>query len=224
MKRTIALGLAFAAVPAAFASTFTFGASAPNTAIPDNAPAGVSLSASSGQAVTGIVKVTILGLRHTWSGDLVARLTGPGGTVDLFNRPGRTTATNFGYSVNFGSNGSANLTGFNYSFTTGGASLWAAAAAAQAADGAGLNGIPAGTYAASSNLNGATVDLSYVETNLGTAVNGSAGTFTLTLIDQAGGDLGAFDGFEIEAVPEPATLAALGLGALAVMRRRRSAK
>ncbi|MFQ3677838.1 MAG: PEP-CTERM sorting domain-containing protein, partial [Fimbriimonadaceae bacterium] len=146
---------------------------------------------------------------------LVATLSGPGGTVDLFNRIGKVSATTgFGSSSDFGTGG-ASGTGLNYSFTTGGANLWTAAL---------TNPIPAGTYAASSNLFGGTTATSYVETNLDSAVNGSDGVFTLTIRDLAGGDVGAFDGFEIEAVPEPATLAALGLGAFAVMRRRRSAK
>jgi hypothetical protein len=49
--------------------------------------------------------------------------------------------------------------------------------------------------------------------------------WTLTIVDRAGGDTGSISGWSAEgtytAVPEPASMAVLGLGAAALIRRRR---
>ncbi|MBC8064005.1 MAG: PEP-CTERM sorting domain-containing protein [Chlorobia bacterium] len=54
------------------------------------------------------------------------------------------------------------------------------------------------------------------------------GTWTLYIQDDLGGDIGLLDGgwqinFRTQPVPEPATLVALGVGALALLRKRRKA-
>lgn len=47
------------------------------------------------------------------------------------------------------------------------------------------------------------------------------GTWRLYILDDAAGDWGYLDGAQLNIVPEPATLAALGLGFAALLRRRR---
>lgn len=163
--------------------------------------------------VISIARVTVFGLRHTWSGDLTARLSGPGGTVDLYNRTGKTSAVaDLGSSTDLGTGG-ANDTALEYTFTSGGANLWSAATGET---------IAPGTFARSSNVFGGSFTSTYVETILNTVAGGTGGAFTLTFVDAATGFEGSSDGFEIEAVPEPAN-ATLGLGALKTMRLRRDA-
>jgi|CXWL01.1.fsa_nt_gi hypothetical protein len=79
---------------------------------------------------------------------------------------------------------------------------------------------PSGTYASSS-------DLLTNTSNPNGFIAGSfnAGhVFTLTIIDQAGADIGGIQSWTLgyTAVPEPASMAALGLGVVALIRRRRS--
>lgn len=59
---------------------------------------------------------------------------------------------------------------------------------------------------------------------LSTSVTGSRVDFTavVAVANGAGGPMGAYyDNFKVEAVPEPATLTVLGLGAAALLRRRK---
>ena len=89
----------------------------------------------------------------------------------------------------------------------------------------------AGDYAASTHAGGsgtAASSLGIAQYNGGTfaGFNGMAlaGTWTLKIWDQASGDTGAVGdwAFNVTATPEPGTMAALGLGAVALIRRRRS--
>ncbi len=54
-------------------------------------------------------------------------------------------------------------------------------------------------------------------------VTASAGTWSLTAQDWAGADVGTIDRIRVTTVPEPASMAVLGLGAAALLRRRRKA-
>lgn len=161
--------------------------------------------------LTSVSAIAIRGLTHSWSGDLRAVVTHvPSNTsVVLFSRIGRTSAN--GLNSPFGS--SDDFAG-DYIFSLAGADIAAAAAAAGTV-------IAPGQYFSSNGHNGTA--------NTSTA-NGffpggySAGTWNLEVSDWGGGDTGGFQSWEIrgQAVPEPATMAALGLGALALIRRRRS--
>jgi hypothetical protein len=156
--------------------------------------------------LTSLGAIAILGLTHSFSGDLVAEVSGPGGTFMLFGRVGRAVAQSYGGPFGYGSN-------FNGTYVfqdAGGGNLWTAALAAGAGD------IPGGGYNAS-GFNGAGAP-----TGLFPGAQ-PAGNWTLTVSDWAGLDTGSFQGWEIRgtAVPEPATMAALGIGALALLRRRR---
>lgn len=73
--------------------------SAPNVAIPDNSPAGVSdaLVISGGGSVNDL-RVQ-LDIEHTWVGDLIVTLSNGSTTINLVNRPG-FTGSGFGCSGN----------------------------------------------------------------------------------------------------------------------------
>jgi hypothetical protein len=169
-------------------------------------PGSISSTIVGVPGLTSLGAIAIMGLSHTFAGDLVAEVSGPGGTFMLFGRVGRAAAQSYGSPFGYGSN-------FNGTYVfqdSGGNNLWAAALAAGAGD------IPGGGYDAS-GINGAGA-----ATGLFPGAQ-PAGNWTLTLSDWAGLDSGSFQGWEIRgtAVPEPATMAALGIGALALLRRRR---
>jgi len=167
-------------------------------------------------SVLSIKSITLRGLNHTWCGDVVAQVTSPNAvTKTLFVRLGRTTpnaiGSPYGDSSNFGSDDPSPLTGRDYTFVgSGGGDLWAEATLKT-----GTQGLTAGTY-------NATGSGSAVATGLFSGPF-AAGTWTLQVSDWGGGDTGSLGGWDIRynAVPEPATLAVLGAGALALVRRRR---
>jgi hypothetical protein len=178
--------------------------------IPDDDLVGASSSINIGanETINGNVELTIRGFTHTWIGDLVATLSGPGGSATILFRTGEP-AGGFGDS--------SNLDG-TYVFSDDGANIWAAAGGL--GDG---QAVPSGDYQASTT--GAI--------NVGTPVllnpiffgDTTAGTWTLTISDRAGGDIGAIAGWGIAvqsfAIPEPgfALFGLMGLGL--VIRRRR---
>jgi subtilisin-like proprotein convertase family protein len=84
-------------------------------------------------------------------------------------------------------------------------------------------GLPLST---SGNLNSAVSGLFYQASggNLSTLSHTVGGTWTLFAEDLAGGDTGTIDQIRLATVPEPGTMIALGLGAAALVRRRRAAK
>jgi subtilisin-like proprotein convertase family protein len=165
--------------------------------IPDNNPAGASSSivvADSGNLVD--LNVTLNTMAHTWVGDLIIRLSNGSTTVDLINRPGVPELGTVGYSWN--------LLG-NYTFD----------------DAAGT------TFESIGNGVGSAFNLasgSYAPEQALAAFNGQslAGTWTLSISDNAGLDLGSLGSWTLTAtVPAPTSLALLGLGGLVAGRRRR---
>lgn len=166
-------------------------------AIPDSSFAGPGSASSSivttGGTVQGLT-VTLSGLNHTWAGDLIISLSNGSSSIDLINRPG-FPALSFGYSWD--------LDG-TYTFDD---------AAGQSFEGFGNPGsgsiLPSGSYApegALSSFNGGSF----------------AGTWTLSISDNAGGDTGSFNGWTITNVPAPSAVALLGLGGVVAGRRRRA--
>lgn len=154
------------------------------------------------------ITVTLGGLNHTWSGDLVATIqhVESGLTQTLFARVGKTAATTgFGDSSNFNGDYS-----FNDSFA---GNLWLAA------EGGGTDFIiPGGNYFASAELTGAQVSLLSI-------FGGQeiSGTWRLSIEDFAGGDTGSLGSWTLDlVVPAPAGLALLAMGGV-VRRRRRTA-
>jgi len=191
-------------------------------ALPDNVPAGLTINTGavagtnatidtvsvmmdwSGRSVTG---GPLPG--HTWIGDLIATLTytptiGAPVSISLMNRVGVVTT---------GAGDSSDLSGV-YTFANGGGNLWTAAAAV----GGGIVIAP-GTYAATGIGSGTALDM-----NAAFAGLSSAGTWSLFLSDNAGGDLGfvASASVSITTIPTPAAAALLGLGGLMAARRRRA--
>lgn len=135
-----------------------------------------------------------LDIDHTWVGDLVIRLDGPGGAgVVLLDRPG-VPASGFGNSDN--------LAGI-YRFEMGGLAFPEVLG--------GVGGIVApDIYAPVDSFD------RFHNTQ-------KEGVWTLTITDNAGGDTGVLRewGFGVTNIPAPGALALLGLGGLAAARRRR---
>lgn len=201
MKKVLVISLAVIA-SASFADTWFGGGGA----IPDNDSAGMNFVINGTSGVSSINQITLLGATHTWAGDLIAKITNPDGvTVDLFNRIGRVNNSGFGTSSDLGG---------DYGFTTGGANIWTAAASSP---------IPGGVYAASTNLEGPDVASSYSETSFASLATSTVGNWTLNISDNAGGDVGSIQGWSIDytsSVPEPTSMILLGMGGLALLRKR----
>lgn len=143
---------------------------------------------------------------HTWCGDLIATLTGPGGSITLFNRIGSTTSSGVGDSSDFTN---------SYSFSdSSAASIWTAAAAAGSAA-----AVANGTYQASTrSATFAYQAVSMLGTFGGT---GSLGNWTLKITDNAGGDTGTVSSWTLNLTPTPGAASLFGLAGLAGLRRRR---
>ncbi len=166
-------------------------------AIPDNNPSGFSSSITftQNEIITGMSISIDFGAivagtsGHTYVGDLIGTLSGPGGSIVLFDRPG-FPATAFGDSSNL-----ANV----YIWANGGADFSAAAA------NVGNNAIVAnGTYSAQAGDNSFR--------SFATTFNGSstAGLWTLNISDNAGSDTGGIVGWTLNiqgfvAIPEPSS-------------------
>ena len=152
------------------------------------------------------VTVTLLGAQHTWIGDLAVTLTHEVSqtSVVLFDRVGLITPPGFGDSSNLGGDYL-----FNDAFA---GDLWAAAAATT-----GFNPVPPGDYAPSGRANAAS-SLSAFTGEI------AAGTWTLTIEDYAGENIGSIVAWELSLVPAPSTIPLLALAAgLATRARRRDA-
>ena len=200
---------------ASTASAFAYGPGG-GFAIPDNDPAGAGSNITVGTAGT-IVSIDSVTMNfdpgHTWIGDLVATFTSisSGKSVHLFSRTGS--------AVQNGVGSSSHVLG-TYTFTNTGASF--AAAAVTAAGGV----IPVGTYARSSHALGSG---SFFNPNDFSVFTGDSitGDWRLSITDNAAGDTGSVTSWSFEGrtstVPEPASFAILGLGVVAMIRRRKKA-
>lgn len=151
------------------------------------------------------VEVTLFGASHTWIGDLNVTISNGSTTADLLIRTGRTGGTGSGDSSNIGA---------DYTFSDDGGDFWAAAA------GAGGDDVIAGGDYFATTTDGAPVSLASLF-----AGQSTAGTWTLTISDNAGGDTGAINGWGITltstAIPEPGMIGLLSVAGLGLVARRR---
>lgn len=206
MKKLSVLALiALAAAPAMARPVYGPGAGG---VIPDNAPAGPILSdiiVGDAFSITDVT-VTINGLTHTWAGDLIITLTKVGdGSATLVSRVGATTVGGVGDSTNFGG-------GNVITFANAGTNLWTTVAAL------GTDAlVPTGTYAATSALSSAPNNAFSVFTG-----QGSAGTWRLSISDNAAQDTGSYSSWSLNLVPTPGAAALFGFAGLAGLRRRRA--
>jgi hypothetical protein len=192
MKKVLLVALVVLAVPA-LATDYT----GPGGVIVDNQTVTSPITVPDSFTITGI-SVAVNALTHTWCGDLIATLTNGSTSVDLINRIGRIGGSGFGDSSNFGG---------SYSFfDTAAGDMWAVAASGDTSF-----VIPGAPYKPT------TVDGALSSLNSFVGAN-SLGTWTLSISDNAGGDTGSFSGWTLTLIPEPASLALLGLGVL--LRRR----
>lgn len=200
-------GLAIASAAMAQGFQTYGGAVDPAVPIPDNNQTGASVSidvASNGFDIVGDIFVGII-VRHTWQGDLRITLTSPGGTtVVLTDRPGVPQST-FGFSAdNFGNPATGDPMFFDVvPFATETYDLPQVASP-------GIANVT-GSWLAEGDLS------NFIGEN-------KVGVWTLTAVDNAGGDTGAIEFFSltIGKVPAPGAAALLGLGGLVAARRRRN--
>lgn len=201
MKKAFALSAGLALIAAAPALA-DFPGSGSGGSFPDNTPAGISSTiVVGGSGNIADLNVNIGGLHHTWIGDLrMTLLHVETNTSAIFvNRPGVGIAqggvdpgtSTVGFSANYGSaNGTV---GANYTFDDEGMDLYAA-----------INGqtstfdLPSGSYTHPNATPLSTFDGEPV-----------AGTWILTISDNAGADTGAFDNWDIKVTTVPAPGASL---------------
>lgn len=173
-----AIALALAAA-GAHAASFPAAGTGP---IPDGGPGcgapGAPLNATF--AVSGITgNVSSIGIRmnlfHSWSGDLVATLSAPGGSPSaiIFSNRGAATATACGSGNDFDG---------NYDFDDIGAANFFGVAG---------NPVPAGRYQATGPLTGTPINLNALFGPL-TAAQAN-GTWTLSITDGGAADVGALN-------------------------------
>ncbi|MCX6896376.1 MAG: PEP-CTERM sorting domain-containing protein [Verrucomicrobia bacterium] len=185
--------------------------------IPDNSPAGMTVSADissvdPGLASAGIDGVSVrLNISGGYNGDLYGYLTYNGQTVVLLNRVAGATGGTYGSSASgFGTGTLGSDNGHSESITlsdSGGTSIHMATGSP----------VPVGTYAPDSG--GVLLNTTYSGMN-------PNGTWTLFLADLSTGSHGTLMswGLDISVVPEPITWALIGFGgvagAVALIRRR----
>ncbi|MEX2242245.1 MAG: PEP-CTERM sorting domain-containing protein [Fimbriimonadaceae bacterium] len=203
----------------AFAQTFGPGAGG---AIPDgiltNTTPGVlstTINVAGAANIASFNWLDVTFTSHTWSGDVEVELVSPGGVMThAFARVRGTGTTTFGDS--------SDLIGTYRFVDSGGADFNAAAVAADA-----ITAIAPGTYNRSTTLADQVGGLPLINNNPFSIYNGTSpnGVWTLNVRDWAQFDTGTFGSwsFNTTPVPEPASMVALGIGALALLRRRRKA-
>lgn len=162
------------------AVTQTFSSGTINMAIPDNNATGVTsapitLPAGINIAAANNLRVSI-NARHSWVGDLIIRVTSPCGTTFLFDRPG-VPASTVGNSNNLGTSSATTPPPAVYIFD-----LAAATVIPETALAAGF--IPTGSYRPS-DVGGAAHNWAGL-----TFPCAGTGNWTLSVSDNAGGDLG----------------------------------
>lgn len=169
--------------------------------IPDNGgnanPLSRSITISDSYAIADL-NLNLNGMTHTFVGDLIVSLSNGSTSVNLVNRPGVPEFSSFGWAYNL--NG-------NYTFDDSASVTW--------------DNVNNGVQDTAFNI----ASGSYLGENALAAFNGGSvgGTWTLTISDNAGIDIGALSSWSltVRAVPAPAGFALLGLGGLIVARRRR---
>ncbi len=183
----------------AFAPTIAFAQSVTysnglGSVIPDNNAGGISstLLIADNFVLADFTSITIVGLQHTWVGDLTVTLSHGGTTVDIIDRvigSGDRLVGSGGATV--GAN--SNLSG-SYTFvTTGGANFGSAAAAtgdnSVVSPGVSYATVPVGNTNPSggvSTANGLLSDFAGMNVS---------GTWTLNISDRRGGNVGSFSGW-----------------------------
>lgn len=180
--------------------------SGPGFQIPENNPAGITSVITVTDDVTSMtaLKVSLVGIQHTYLGDLIATLTSPQGVeFTLFSRVG-SLVPDLGDS--------SNLLG-TYTFSDYAVqSFWTAAG--RGGDDYNIRGSEYRT----------TGPLSSQATNMNAAFEGldSNGTWTLKISDNFAFDRGGMSRWELNIIPTPGSFAVLGFAGLAAGRRRRN--
>jgi len=165
----------------------------------------IPLSISDLGTVVSLNSVTLLGIDHTFLGDLVIKLrhASSGTTIDLIDRHGKTTAGGFGSSADL-------LSTNTYTIAPTGTAL-------------STTGILAtGTYAQNVNtpVGGSSADDGTFASFASLPLNGA---WELLVQDFGTGDIGSISGFSINVtIPEPATLVTVAGFAVLALRRRRN--
>ncbi len=143
------------------------------------------------------VEVELVGLNHTWAGDLEITVSGPGGfDTHLLDRPGADGSACGSLSDFIASN--------QYVWSNSGNTFPEAPA----------DPIPSGKYFPTANFGSPSTALPTGDIN---------GTWGLVIRDWSGADNGSLASWRISVtdIPEPATMSLLALGALTLVRRRR---